>query len=361
MMETGIRLRQRIINLKWLIGSSLILLTPFIGWSGIDFRTAQMNFFQFGIVLFFSTFLPLSIGLFLIYATLSMFYYGVDQVSGTMFQMVFLGLIYFMMVKETAKKHLNGWINILIILAWINCAFVFMQAMGIHFYFREGGEGGNHLMIGHPGIMYHRVFQGILCALMFPIAIKKSFWLTIALAISIYFSHSTAAIGAAIIGIFFVLYFENRNVLLFLIPLLSGVFIWYSKYDFNSSQYMLIYQQAIPLIKHYWIGQGLGSFHKSLIVWKDAHIWWREAHNFPFQLFFEYGLIGLGFLFWLLGWIFFKVLKLKDSTLLILTASLFSFFICTLAQPAMHVVRISMVAVTITALIYSRIETLEGT
>lgn len=327
----------------------------------MEHRAAQMNFAECGIVLFLSTFLPFSIGSFLIYSLICLFILpNISTESLKMFQMLFLGTLFFYFVREHAKKdkEIDGWINIIAALFLVNIFWVILQASGRTVYFSLKPEFINSgLIVGFPGIMGQRVFQGILCAVAAPILLKKSFWFAPLILIGLYFSESTTAVAAALGGLFFL--YPKKTALIIPLILLS---LWFIKKDMNFTQFSVIYQKTLPLIKDPWLGQGIGSFHNAMVVVESAKLWWREAHNEYYQLYFEFGIAGVFiFVLFLLDVLSRFLRNRKDHVTVILCACFFAFLISCLGQPVMHVVRIAMVGITVAALIYARSDQLKGT
>ena len=362
MIHSGIKYLHQTINLRWLIGASLLIATPFIWWPGLDGRASQMNFFQIGTVIYFASYLPLPVGIFTVFSLFNALFLGADPVvSSKMVQMIFMGSLYFYFVMKEADKHMTGWVNCLVFLAVLNCAFVILQAFKVNVYFIPGPETGTAHFIGLPGIMKHRIFSGILCATLAPLALKKHWILLIPLLVGLYYSKSTVAVVGFIAGLTWLAVLKKN--IFFLLLVLGGLIfsVPFIKSDLNFYQFFIIYDQTLPLIKDHLLGQGLGAFHAAGVVFQRTKTWWREAHNLPYQIYFELGLAGLSLLIWLLFDVFKKSMKLKkDDVLPFLSAGFFAFFVSTLGQPSMHVVRIAMVGVTLTALIYARIETLKG-
>jgi len=358
MKHIGTWFRRAITNFyRLLIGLFLLIATPFIGWPGMEHRAAQMNFFQYGIVVFLASFLPASIGIFLIYSLTTLFFIpGINTTGLKMFQMVFLGTLFFYFVKENSKRDIDTWINIVAALFLVNITWVILQAFGHQYYFNLGPEHVNGPMVGLPGIMGQRVFQGILCAVAAPILLKKSFWFAPLILVGLYFSKSSVAVASALMGVLFL----YPKKILFVLPfaLIALFFIWN---DINFDQFRMIYEQSFPLIQDHWFGQGIGSFHNALIAEHNAKLWWREAHNEYYQLYFEFGRIGVFLLLWLLLDVAVRFIRNRsDKVMSILGASFVAFLVACGGQPVMHVVRIAMVGVVITALIYARSDQLKG-
>lgn len=322
----------------------------------MEHRAAQRNFAECGIVLFLASFLPFSIGLFLIYSLTSLFVLPTVTTEGfKMFQMLFLGTLFFHFTRESAKKDIDTWINIIATFFLVNIFWVILQASGHQIYFSLGPESSSSPVIGLPGIMGQRVFQGILCAVAAPILLKKSLWFSPFILVGLYFSKCSVAIAAALAGVVFL----YPKKLIFLVPIIIISFLFIKK-DINFSQ-LMIYQQSIPLIKNHWFGQGIGSFHNAHIMWQAAKMWWREAHNEYYQLYFEFGILGISiFLLFLCEMIYIFFRNRKDAIITILSASLLAFLVSCLGQPVMHVVRIAVLGVIIAALMYARSDQLKG-
>ena len=252
---------------------------------------------------------------------------------------------------------MDTWINIIAAFALVNMIWVIFQATGHQFYFKLGSETREGVYIGLPGIMGQRVFQGILCAVATPILLKKSLWFTPLIIAGLYFSKSSTAIAAALAGALFLFHIRYK----YLIPfILIGLF--FIAKDVNFEQFKItVYSQTLPLIENHWLGQGLGAFHQAHVVEDNAKMWFREAHNEYYQLYFEYGRIGVAFLLWLFSEMAFRFFRhRKDKTIQILSACFLAFLISCSGQPVMHVVRIAMVGVVLTALIYARSDQLKG-
>jgi len=337
------------------IGLVILIGTPFIGWPGIEHRAAQMNFAQCGIVLLISTFLPFSVGLFLLYSLVSLFIAsGINDVSLKMFQMLFLGTLFFHFVRENAKKDIDAWLNIIVAFFLVNIAWVILQSFGWQIYFKLGPEHRGGSMLGLPGIMGHRVFQGILCAVATPILIKKSFWFSPLILLGLYHSKSSVSVIGSLISFLFL--FPKKSILISPLIFASLLFI---KKDLSLSSWIIIFERTFPMITDHWLGMGIGGFHNAMVIVKDAQTWWREAHNEFYQLYFEFGTIGISiFCLFIFGIAKGFFVNRKDKTINVLIASFIAFLICCSGQPVMHVVRVAIPGIIITALIFARFDQL---
>ena len=358
-------------DFRWLIGPALLILTPFFGLPGImDMREAQMNFIQCGIYLWFLFFFPKPIGIFLGYCLAHFFVFNSPE-AAKMFQMITLAAGFFLMVRNTSKTHAKEWIICLCLFSVLNTLVVIMQMRGIQLKidlfcfvisYTEGPERlGYDMWIGHNGIMGQRVFSGTLSAMTAPLFCFFNPFLSLIPLIALKESVCTAAVAGFVPAILISYFVSSKKFFYFSsVVILITAFIFLRK-DFNPGMHFEVLKFTFPLIKNHIFGNGLGSFSELNLSWPKASMIFKEAHNETFQIFFEYGFIGI-YLFW-------KIIKdvsvkfrqfYSDKALAVLFSALLAFYIASFGQPTFHVVRIAMPAIAVLALFYSRYENLKG-
>lgn len=272
----------------------------------------QELFIRYGIILLFAISLLLKperkfqakeLGFFLLYIICIGTFMNFDMQMRRSILNIFFGIFFIKLIVEYFDfRYLKAVIWGLFGIVLINVLFCYLQKLNIDPLFRPISNTVQGFP--HPvGLMRLEAHLGVISAIIAPMLVIISPWLVLFVLPLLWYSTSSAAIGAFIISMGFILY--RRSKLLFIpaifLLITAGVF-YVLKYDMPGGNFDYrfgVWFHAISeTLRHsMFYGFGIGSFAKWAPTTDQAtnpdKLVWIWAHNEYVQLFFETGIVGL--------------------------------------------------------------------
>ena len=382
-------------------------------------RATQESFFQYfamGLIALFIGNIWLSGFLIL---NLLLFIRNGQDIGHSQVLNIFLGCLLFLVSRNFFKQNKFDTIyKYLLAIVAINLSWMFLQSFRLDPVFSGQTNAGIPMMgpfgdlVGFFGI---KMANGIFLTIMLPILASTSLFLGAALLIPIAMTQSSGvALSVAIVVLFYTFFLHKRifKVLLFLIPIVAGVFIfldlktdpmtftsrfpvWHSAITQtfkNSNSFCAItgygpdsYRNLTKFKRfsfvgdeHYQhgllydLGDGKSAFRYYSPTGDVAKIealnqkvgetkiaqgqfdLWDSPHSEYVSMFFEYGIIGIFLLMGLLREIYFRFRSsTKGKELVVVTSCLLVYFITSIVHFPLHLARLGYIFPIILGAFYS--------
>jgi hypothetical protein len=317
--------------------AALILLVSLVRLPTIYVRESFTLLFQVAsllvLVYIIWKFVNYWIAIFLCWSCISSFYPYYTKDSYLSFQNVLYGVIWFsLLVMFFHKDNLKLILDVLCVVAILNVLFQVWQVWGLDFLWFSKEGGVNVLPVG---FLTNTNEVSILLGLCFPAFLRRKWiWGIPLVVVGLVLAKSFVGILMVFGVIIGYLVYKRKNfkkgipqlVILLLVGLISyGMYvklpgIW---------QRLKIIQATIPLIqKRPWVGNGLGGWGKIIkaqrkfntSMWghirsADGDVDWDYAHNEWWQMWVEFGAIGLLII---IGYLISLVKRFNDNNILFL-------------------------------------------
>lgn len=254
--------------------------------------------------------------------------------------------------------------------------------------------------IGLFGLKAH---NGIFLALLIPILARVNIILAIALFIPIITSDSSAAILAGLVGFLFYIWYENKKLMKFILPIVVVAGLVFVAKDYNSSNGMMssrfnLWHAVFKFSLARPIGYGPDSFnhktdHKDILFFGDDKfnvgigMWneerqaygikqydpnfykmqkeytarfeenpvrWTDPHNIIMNILFEYGIPGLIIFGAFINEMVCRfITTMKTRELVIVTSMILVFFVASLSQFPLYTTNLGFIAPLLIGAFYS--------
>lgn len=346
-------------------------------------RMAQNQFFQLGagvlfVVVLLDSFYLSAFALWVITLYIAQ---GMTSIGGLYLTNVLWGCVLYQVAYKLVDERTVRYIfRILLWFCAANIVWIVLQIFRCDFMFMQysaKGEWHNDTV----GLMGLKAHMGTLFALCTPFLLRWKWWLVPGFAIPIYLSHSTAAALGYIVAILWYAWFKSRK--LFVVLTLLGVIIGgcYAYKDTVADNMMndRFYVWKVSLrdgAKHLVVGCGLDSFRnitrtkpyiylknnrtsvsgvafplkdrnaEGRLLWKtenglgtpdDSYDPWDNPHNEYVQMFYEFGLVGIIILLFMMRDVAKRFKPTPNSIALV--GSFIALGVVSIGQFPMHVTR----------------------
>lgn len=324
---------------RWMIIATIFVAVVIM--QGIEPRQANLVVMMLASIVVMSLFLSnLWATLFVTWTVFLYVFFKFDCGEVYLTNIVFGSMLYLFTKTSFKKKHVDLYITAFLWFVFVNLAYSIVQVFGFDFIYTHTAWDG---FIFQPaesnriaGFMGHESMIGTLLAFAIPILASrgsKTAWLgAILLFIPLYLCKTALCLVAGVIGLLYVMFFKVKRQIwigCIVIMMLFSVF-YVSKVDpFGTERFVHWHTVMKDAMKHPITGWGLDSFG-NITKSKDflypqnkysrpeyvyrgkkynnitAIMWWDNPHNLLISLFYEFGILGVFFVF-----MYFRKLALK--------------------------------------------------
>ena len=355
-------------------------------------RLNQTQFFELGTTILFAVILleNIYLSLFIVWSVYLYAYYGFPSIGGNyVINIFFAAILYQIAYKIFNEENVHLFFKTVIGICFLNAVWIFLQYLNIDPIFQRNGV----YTVDKVGLMGIKAFMGIFFALSIPFMARYNVYLSGLFFIPIFISECSVAMVAGATVFLFHVWFQSKKAFCWLLAVFAVLCSLYivndSKADMFRDRFSVWKISLRDAFKHPLTGWGLDSFYhagsfkpfyymknnltkesqsvslKALDVYRETGSFppmdgfiktgdtldqWEHPHNEFISLFYEFGIIGIIILGFLLADILRRFYPTRNA--IAFMGFFIGILICSVGQYPFHVVRIAYLAVIVLGIYY---------